>query len=88
MTVTVKLEALLEEQLRRHAAAAGLTTSDVIRSALQAYLDAPEAARAPSAFALGSDLFGRYSAEPTLAQGRKKALADIWSAKHDARGSR
>ena len=87
MTVTVKLDPLLEEQLRRRAAAGGCTTSEVIRTALQAYLARPSEAAQPSAYSLGIDLFGRYEAEPRLAQDRKKLLADGWARKHDRRGA-
>ncbi len=87
MTVTVKLDPLLEEQLRRRAAAGGCTTSEVIRKALQAYLAASGEQTTPSAFSLGSDLFGRYQAEPGLAQDRKKLLTDGWARKHQQRGA-
>lgn len=87
MTVTVKLDPLMEEQLRRRAAAGGCTTSEVIRSALQAYLQVPVEAAQPSAFSLGSDLFGRYQGTPELAQDRKRLLADSWAAKHAGRGA-
>lgn len=85
MTVTVKLDALLEEQLRQRAAASGTTASDVIRQALLAYLNAPPGAAAPSAHALGADLFGRHRGAPELAARRKALLADAWAAKHRAR---
>ncbi len=85
MTVTVKLDALLEEQLRQRAAASGATASDVIRQALLAYLNAPVTAAAPSAHALGADLFGRHRGAPELATRRKALLADAWAAKHHAR---
>lgn len=84
MTVTVKLDALLEERLRQRAAASGATTSDVIRQALLAYLNAPTGAAAPSAYALGADLFGRHRGEPELASRRKAMLADAWADKHRA----
>jgi plasmid stability protein len=64
MTVTVKLDASLEERLRQRAAASGTTTSDVIRQALLAYLYAPGSTPAPSAHALGADLFGRHRGAP------------------------
>ena len=86
MTVTVKLDAMLEEQLRQRAAASGATASDVIRQALLAYLNAPASAAAPSAHALGADLFGRHRGAPELAKRRKALLADGWAAKHRARG--
>lgn len=87
MTVTVKLDPLLEEQLRQRAAAHGATTSDVIRQALVAYLNAPGAdAPALSAHALGAGLFGRHRGAPDLAERRKALLADAWADKHRARG--
>ena len=88
MTVTVKLESALEEHLRAHAAGRGSTTSEVIRAALVAYLEAAEVARhalPPSAYDLGQGLFGRHRGEPGLAQGRKRLLAQAWSTKHAAR---
>ncbi len=85
MTVTVKLDPLLEEQLRRRAAASGATTSDVIRQALVAYLSAPGGIAPASAHALGADLFGRHRGAPELAERRKSLLADAWAAKHHAR---
>jgi Arc/MetJ-type ribon-helix-helix transcriptional regulator len=88
MTITVKLDAALEEQLRAHVAGSGSTTSEVIRAALVAYLENAQASRRaapPSAYELGVDLFGRHRGEPGLAQGRKRLLAEAWSAKHAAR---
>lgn len=85
MTVTVKLDAPLEERLRQRAAASGATTSDVIRQALLAFLDAPGAAATPSAHALGAGLFGRHRGAPDLAARRKSAAAELWAAKHAAR---
>ncbi len=87
MTVTVKLDPLLEEQLRRRAAAGGCTTSEVIRSALQAYLAAPTTEAQPSAYSLGVELFGRYRGDAGLAQDRKQQLADAWADKHRQRGA-
>lgn len=87
MTVTVKLEASLEEQLRQRAARTGRTTSEVIRAALQAYLEQPEAAAPRSAFELGADLFGRHRGAADLAQGRKRLLAEAWEQRHAARGA-
>jgi plasmid stability protein len=85
MTVTVKLDARLEERLRQRAAASGSTTSDVIRQALLAFLDAPTVGAPPSAHALGADLFGRHCGAPDLAARRKGLLADAWAEKHRAR---
>jgi hypothetical protein len=85
MTVTVKLDAPLEERLRQRAAASGATTSDVIRQALLAFLDAPDGAAIASPLALGADLFGRHRGAPDLAAHRKSAAAELWAAKHTAR---
>ena len=79
MTVTIKLEAALEEQLRQRASATGRSTSDVVRAALQAYLAQDETGPLRSAFGLGAELFGRHSGAADLAQNRKRALADIWA---------
>lgn len=85
MTVTVKLDPMLEQRLRDHAARSGLTTSDVIRAALAAHLDDRERAERPSAYALGSGLFGKYAGPPDLAERRKQHLADAWADKHGSR---
>ena len=85
MTMTVKLDPALEQRLRRHSAALGRPASELIREALVVYLDnAP--AQAPSAYALGSDLFGRYGGPADLAASRKSALADVWSRKRATPG--
>lgn len=86
MTVTVKLDPVLEEQLRQRAAGSGISTSELIRAALVAYLSDTEAPRAASAFELGRDLFGRHGGDAGLASQRRRALADAWSAKHRSRG--
>lgn len=87
MTVTVKLDVPLEERLRQRAASTGRSTSDVIRAALQLYLDQPERAATRSAFELGADLFGRHQGPADLAQGRKRAVADAWAQRHARRGA-
>lgn len=86
VTITVKLDATLEEQLRRRAAGTGRSTSEVIRAALAAYLQQTDQEAVPSAYVLGRDLFGRFAGDPDLAQNRKRLLAATWSAKHGARG--
>ena len=86
MTVTVKLDVPLEERLRQRAASTGRSTSDVIRAALQFYLDQPERAAPRSAFELGAELFGRHHGAADLAQGRKRAVADAWAQRHARRG--
>lgn len=86
MTVTVKLDALLEERLRQRAAATGSTASDVIRDALQRYLALPPQPDRASAFALGAGLFGRYRGPADLTRHRKAEAAELWAAKHGRRG--
>jgi plasmid stability protein len=84
MTMTVKLDPTLEQSLRQRSAALGKPASEIIREALQAWLaSAPEVA--PSAHALGADLFGRHRGAPDLATRRKQAVADIWAHKHTRR---
>ena len=86
MTVTIKLETALEEQLRQRAAATGRTTSDVVRAALQSYLAQDERGSRRSAFELGADLFGRHRGPAGLAQDRKRGLADAWAERQARRG--
>lgn len=85
MTMTVKLDAQLEQRLRQRCAALGRPASEIIREALQAWLaQAPEAV--PSAFALGADLFGRHRGPADLARRRKQAATDLWAERHARRG--
>lgn len=84
MTMTVKLPPLLEQSLRQRSAALGRPASELIREALQAYLDSAPMPR-PSAYAVGEDLFGRHGGPADLASTRKRALADVWAAKHSGR---
>jgi predicted DNA-binding protein len=85
MTMTVKLEPALEQSLRQRSAALGRPASEIIREALQAWLDNSRDQPA-SAFALGRDLFGRHDGPAGLSSKRKQHAADVWSAKHLARG--
>jgi Arc/MetJ-type ribon-helix-helix transcriptional regulator len=85
MTVTIKLEAPLEEQLRRRAQSSGRSTSDVIRAALRAYLAQEEPGPPRSAFELGAELFGRYSGPADLATHRKDAFAQAVAQRHGGR---
>jgi hypothetical protein len=87
MTITIKLEALLEEQLRQRAQSTGRTTSDVVRAALQAYLAQTEPGPPRSAYELGADLFGRHAGPADLAGSRKRAIADAWAERHARRGA-
>jgi len=86
MTVTIKLEASLEERLRQRAASTGRSTSDVVRAALQSYLAQPEPAAPRSAFSVGEDLFGRHQGPADLAEGRKQYAAELWADRHAQRG--
>lgn len=86
MTLTVKLEAELEEQLRQRAQASGRSTSDVVRAALQAYLAQDDDGPARSAFELGSEFFGRHSGPADLATQRKAIYADIAAERQSRRG--
>jgi plasmid stability protein len=85
MTMTVKLDPALEQSLRQRSAALGRPAGEIIREALQAWLaSTPEVA--PSAHALGADLFGRHRGPADLATRRKQAVTDIWADKHARRG--
>ncbi len=87
MTVTIKLDTALEEQLRQRAARTGRSTSDVVRAALQLYLEQPDAGPARSAFELGADLFGRHRGNADLATQRKRVLTEAWGDRHARRGA-
>ena len=80
MTMTVKLDAPLERALRTRCASLGCSASAVIRDALESYL-AQTAVPAPSAYALGSDLFGLHAGPENLASDSKAEVARIWDEK-------
>lgn len=84
MTMSFKLDAALEQRLRQHSLVLGLPVSQIIREALQAWLDDTPQVPA-SAFALGRDLFGRHAGPVDLASHRKQAAAEVWEAKDAAR---
>jgi predicted transcriptional regulator len=86
MTVTIKLEAELEQQLRQRASSTGRSTSEVVRAALQAYLATEDAGPARSAYERGADLFGRHGGPADLARNRKREAAALWAERHQARG--
>jgi plasmid stability protein len=88
VTVTIKLESGLEEQLRQRASATGRSTSDVVRAALQAYLAQDEKGPPRSAYELGAEFFGRHRGPADLAEERKQALHDAFAQRHEARGRR
>ena len=85
MTMTIKLAPDMEQQLRRRSEALGKPASALIREALATYLVASEH-QTPSAYALGSDLFGRHRGPADLAETRKREAADAWADRHAARG--
>jgi len=84
MTMSVKLDPLLEQRLRQRAGALGRPASEIIREALVQWLDATPAP-VPSAHELGADLFGRHRGPSDLASRRKQHAADAWADKHAAR---
>jgi Arc/MetJ-type ribon-helix-helix transcriptional regulator len=84
MTMTVKLPAPLEKSLRQRGAALGRPASELIREALQAYLDAAPPSGA-SAYALGQDLFGKHRGPADLSSTRKDTLTGLWAEKHSRR---
>lgn len=86
MTVTIKLDVALEEQLRQRAQASGRSTSDVVRAALQAYLATDEQGPPRSAFDLGADLFGRHGGPADLATQRKSGYGTVAAERHARRG--
>jgi len=83
MTLTVKLDASLEQALRSRCDALGRTVSAVMRDALQTYLAQTESPK-PSSYALGQDLFGQHAGPVQLTSQRKAELAQIWDQKHPA----
>jgi plasmid stability protein len=80
MTMTVKLDAPLEQALRIRSASVGRSASALMREALQAYLAQSEPAPL-SAYALGQQVFGRYAGAPDMASQRKAVMHDIWREK-------
>ncbi len=85
MTMTVKLDPTLEQQLRLRSAALGRPAGEIIREALVAWLEQTPGV-APSAHSLGLGLFGRHRGAPDLASKRKQSVADLWADKHTQRG--
>ena len=84
MTLTVKLDPTLEQALRQRCSVQGRSVSDMVREVLQAYL-ATHPSEAPSAYALGEELFGRHHGPADLSTQRKAALAEVWADKQDRR---
>jgi predicted transcriptional regulator len=87
MTVTIKLDPLLEEQVRQRALASGRGISDVVRAALRSYLAAEDATGAPrSAYEMGVDLFGRHAGAADLATRRRFGYVATAVERHARRG--
>ena len=87
MTMAVKLDAQLERALRSRCASLGSSASAVMRDALQSYL-AQTAVPVPSAYALGSDLFGLYAGPNDLASKHKTELSQVWDEKRPLQTTR
>ena len=88
MTMTVKLDALLEQRLRQRSVASGEPASAIIRRALEAFL-AEQPLVQPSAYELGKDLFGRHTGGPAdLARTRRQTLGEVLEEKHASRARR
>ena len=85
MTMSVKLGGELEQKLRQCSAALRKPASTLIREALASYL-AGNALEETSAYALGTDLFGRHRGRADLAERRKSLAAEEWAVKHRQRG--
>ena len=81
--MTVKLAPALEQGLRQRSAALGRPASELIREALQGYLDATPAPI--SAYELGRDVFGKYRGPTDLARDRQALLAQTWDEKQARR---
>jgi hypothetical protein len=82
MTLTVKLEPVLERTLARRSAERGVPKSVVVKEALVEYL-----AREPtSAYEAGKDLFGRSgSGDGKLSAQRRERYATLVDAKQRSR---
>ncbi|MGH8673977.1 MAG: CopG family transcriptional regulator [Burkholderiales bacterium] len=82
MTLTVKLDPVLERTLAQRSAERGVPKSVVVKEALAEYL-----AREPaSAYEVGKDLFGRSgSGDGKLSVTRKERYAAVVNAKQRAR---
>jgi len=77
----IRLSPELEEKLEQMAKNQHRTKSEIIKRALEDYLDRQE--RAPTAYDLGKDLFGRYgSGRNDLSREYKKFLRKKISEKH------
>ncbi len=76
MTMTVKLDAALEMDLRQRSAARGQSASALIREALTLYLESSPAPTR-SAYEAGQHLFGKYRGPEDLSARRKDLFAEV-----------
>jgi hypothetical protein len=82
MTITVRLPAKLEKNLRARLDQRGIAVSDFVRDAIAEKLER-EPGPAPSAYDLGKDIFGKYgSGRRDLSANRKTVLIEMLRAKH------
>jgi hypothetical protein len=81
MTITIRLPAKLEIDLRTRLGARRTRLSDFVRDAIAEKLER-EATGRPSSYDLGKDLFGRYgSGSDDLSTSRKTILSEVLRAK-------
>jgi hypothetical protein len=82
VTITIRLPAKLETDLRRRLDRRDIRLSDFVRDAIAEKLER-EPARPASAYDLGKDLFGKYrSGRRDLGSNRKAILNEMLRAKH------
>jgi predicted DNA-binding protein len=79
--LSVRLPGELEKKVKQIATAEGRTKTEIIRTALEAYVEAKD--RAGSAYDLGKNLFGRHgSGRGDLSTGYKSKVKERIRAKH------
>ena len=82
MTITIRLPTELEADLRARLERRQVGLSDFVRDAIAEKLER-EPDRAPSAYELGKELFGKHgSGRNDLSTNRKAVLSEILRAKH------
>jgi len=82
MTITIRLPAKLEADLRTRLGTRRAKLSDFVRDAIAEKLER-EPAEPPSAYDLGKHLFGKYgSGRSDLSTNRKAILTEALRAKH------
>ncbi|MBT3274640.1 MAG: ribbon-helix-helix protein, CopG family [Spirochaetales bacterium] len=79
--LTVRLPSDLETEINKLATIEKRTKSDIIKEALQEYIDSRQ--KGNSSYKLGRDLFGKVSSgEPSRSKTYKKRVKDKLSEKH------